>query len=411
MNSAELTTDVLIIGAGPAGAVAAGLLRKKGWRVLVLEKQHFPRFSIGESLLPQCMAFVAEAGMTEAVEAGGFQYKNGAAFHHAGCDTAFDFREKFSAGPGTTFQVERGQFDQILSTEAEKAGADVRFGHEILAVDFEGDIPLVDVGTDEGDVYEVSARFVLDASGFGRVLPRLLDLETPSSFPVRMALFTHVEDRIDGADHDREKILITVHPEHRDVWYWLIPFGNGRSSLGVVARPEFMERYQGATGERLKQVVHEDPNLARLLANAQWDTPAREIRGYSANVKQLWGRHFALLGNAAEFLDPVFSSGVTIAMKSASLAAESLDRQLRGESVDWDASFAEPLKKGVDTFRTYVDGWYDGSFQDVIFAENPSVPVREMVSSILAGYAWDTANPYVSESRRRLRVLAELCRE
>ncbi|WP_246180506.1 NAD(P)/FAD-dependent oxidoreductase [Marinobacter changyiensis] len=411
MNSSELTTDVLIIGAGPAGAVAAGLLRKKGWRVLVLEKQHFPRFSIGESLLPQCMAFVAEAGMTEAVEAGGFQYKNGAAFHHAGRDTAFDFREKFSAGPGTTFQVERGQFDHILATEAEKAGVDVRFGHEILAVDFESDVPLVEVGTDKGDAYQVSARFVLDASGFGRVLPRLLELETPSSFPVRMALFTHVADRIDAADYDRDKILITVHPEHRDVWYWLIPFGNGRSSLGVVVRPEFMGRYQGDAGERLKQVVDEDPNLARLLANAQWDTPVREIRGYSANVKQLWGRHFALLGNAAEFLDPVFSSGVTIAMKSASLAAESLDRQLRGESVDWDASFAEPLKKGVDTFRTYVDGWYDGSFQDVIFAENPSVPVREMVSSILAGYAWDTANPYVSESRRRLRVLTELCRE
>lgn len=410
MNSAELTTDVLIIGAGPSGAVAASLLRKKGWRVLVLEKQHFPRFSIGESLLPQCMEFVAEAGMTDAVEAGGFQYKNGAAFHHAGRDTAFDFREKFSPGPGTTFQVERGRFDQILAAEAEKVGADVRFGHEIQAVDFEGECPRVDVRTDEANAYQVSARFVLDASGFGRVLPRLLELETPSSFPVRMALFTHIEDGIDVAEYDRDKILITVHPEHRDVWYWLIPFGNGRSSLGVVARPEFMTSYQGAAGERLKQVVSEDPNLARLLANAQWDTSVSEIRGYSANVKQLWGRHFALLGNAAEFLDPVFSSGVTIAMKSASLAAESLDRQLRGESVDWDASFAEPLKKGVETFRSYVEGWYDGSFQDVIFAENPSVPVREMVSSILAGYAWDTDNPYVSESRRRLRVLAELCR-
>jgi flavin-dependent dehydrogenase len=356
------------------------------------------------------MAFVEEAGMTEAVAAGGFQYKNGAAFHHAGRDTAFDFREKFSPGPGTTFQVERAKFDQILAREAEKAGADVRFGHEIVSVDFEGDRPQVEVATDEGGAYSVSARFVLDASGFGRVLPRQLDLETPSSFPVRMALFTHVEDRIDAADYDRDKILITVHPEHRDVWYWLIPFGNGRCSLGVVARPGFVEQYHGEGQSRLKQIVNQDPNLARLLVNAEWDTPLREIRGYSANVKQLWGNHFALLGNAAEFLDPVFSSGVTIAMKSASLAAGVLDRQLRGENVDWDADFAEPLKKGVDTFRTYVDGWYDGSFQDVIFAENPSVPVREMISSILAGYAWDTANPYVSESRRRLRVLSELCR-
>lgn len=410
MSLADLTTDVLIIGAGPSGAVAAGLLRRKGWNVLVLEKQHFPRFSIGESLLPQCMVFLAEAGMGESVEAAGFQYKNGAAFHHAGRNTAFDFQEKFSSGPGTTFQVERARFDQILATEAEQAGADVRFGHEILAVDFEGDIPFVDVRTDAGEAYQVSARFVLDASGFGRVLPRLLELETPSSFPVRYALFNHVEDRIDVADYDRNKILITVHPERRDIWYWLIPFGNGRSSLGVVIRPELLEGYQGDTGECLKQLVQEDPNLARLLANAKWDNAAREIHGYSADVKQLWGRHFALLGNAAEFLDPVFSSGVTIALKSASLASAALDRQLSGETVDWDVAFARPLKQGVDTFRTYVDGWYDGSFQDVIFAENPSVPVREMISSILAGYAWDTDNPYVSESRRRLRVLAELCR-
>lgn len=149
--------------------------------------------------------------------------------------------------------------------------------------------------------------------------------------------------------------------------------------------------------------------MSKVLGNAVWDTPAREINGYSANVKSLHGPGFALLGNAAEFLDPVFSSGVTIAMRSASMAAGLLHRQLEGETVDWETEFAIPLKRGVDTFRVYVEGWYEGSFQDVIYYEKASPEIRRMISSILAGYAWDGKNPYVSEPRRRLRVLAELC--
>ncbi|MBB5320264.1 NAD(P)/FAD-dependent oxidoreductase [Marinobacter oulmenensis] len=410
MNTAELDSDVIIIGAGPSGAIAAALLRQKGHQVTILEKQHFPRFSIGESLLPQCMAFIEEAGMMPAVEAAGFQYKNGAAFHYDGRNGAFDFREKFTPGWGTTWQVQRDRFDQILAQEAEKQGTPIHYGHEITAADFSGEQPVLSVRTDDGRQYQARARYVLDASGFGRVLPRLLDLETPSEFPVRVSLFTHIEDRIDHPGHDRNKILITVHPEHRDVWYWLIPFSNGRSSLGVVVRPDMLDARSGEPMAVLQQMVSEDPNLSEVLANAQWDTPVREIRGYSRNVRQLCGKNYALLGNAAEFLDPVFSSGVTIAMKSASLAVDVLDRQLRGETVDWQADYAEPLMVGVDTFRTYVNAWYEGSFQDVVFAENPSEQIKAMVSSILAGYAWDTDNPYVSESERRLGTLAEICR-
>ena len=410
MNTKDLDTDIIIIGAGPSGAVAAALLRKHGYPVTILEKQHFPRFSIGESLLPQCMEFLEEAGMVSAIEQGGFQYKNGAAFHYDGKNSAFDFREKFSPGWGTTFQVQRARFDHILAQEAEKQGAEVRYGHEIVEADFTGERPWLKVRTDEGEEYQARAGFVLDASGFGRVLPRLLDLETPSEFPVRMSLFTHVQDNIDHPGHDRDKILITVHPERRDVWFWLIPFADGRCSLGVVARPEFIESRDGEPMDVLREIVGEDPNLSTLLANPEWDTPAREIRGYSCNVKHLAGNNYALLGNAAEFLDPVFSSGVTIAMKSASLAADALHRQFSGEAVDWQSDYARPLMTGVDTFRTYVEAWYEGTFQDVVFAENPSDSVKQMISSILAGYAWDTKNPYVAESRRRLATLAELCR-
>ena len=153
----------------------------------------------------------------------------------------------------------------------------------------------------------------------------------------------------------------------------------------------------------------EDPELAKLMADAQWDTPVRRIAGYAANVKALWGKGYALLGNAGEFLDPVFSSGVTIAMKSASLAAEMIRREWAGETVDWEKDYAQPLKEGVNTFRVFVESWYAGGFQKILFYKRKSDEVRQMIASILAGYAWDQKNPYVAEPRRRLAALERLC--
>jgi flavin-dependent dehydrogenase len=403
-------TDILIIGAGPAGAVAAGLLRQQGRQVLILEREQFPRFSIGESLLPQSMEYIEAAGMLRAVVEAGFQYKNGAAFACGEQHTEFDFRDKFSQGWGTTYQVQRARFDEVLANEAARLGAEVRYRHEVLAVDVSGERPSVQVRGADGRTYGVTANFLLDASGFGRVLPRLLGLEYPSGFPTRGAIFTHVQDNAPaGAGFDRQKILVTVHPEHCDVWYWTIPFSDGRCSQGVVARTEFLAQYKGSDTERLQALVSEAPGLRTLFANAVWDTPARSITGYSANVKSLWGKNYALLGNAGEFLDPVVSSGVTIAFKSASLAAACLKRQAAGESVDWESDYARPLKAGVDTFRVFVESWYAGGFQKVIFHDKASPEIRRMISSILAGYAWDTGNPYVAESKRRLAVLEELC--
>jgi flavin-dependent dehydrogenase len=377
--------------------------------VLVIEKEQFPRFSIGESLLPQSMAYIEEAGMLRDVVEAGFQFKNGAAFSYGDAYTDFDFRDKFSAGWGTTYQVQRGTFDKVLADAAERAGAEVRYRHEVTAVDVEGERPSVTVKSPEGELYTVQARHLLDASGFGRTLSRLLKLETPSDFPVRGAIFTHVADHIPLGTFDREKIRITVHPAHTHVWFWTIPFSNGRCSLGVVAKNEFLAQYTGTETERLRAIVSEVPSLTALLGQAEWDTPARQIVGYAANVKSLWGRGYALLGNAGEFLDPVFSSGVTIAFKSASLACECIAREHRGEAVDWQRDYAAPLKAGVDTFRAYVEAWYEGSFQKIIFHQNGSPDIRRMISSLLAGYAWDQTNPYVAESKRRLAVLAELC--
>lgn len=406
----SLAVDVAIIGAGPSGAIAASLLHQQGKRVLVLEKQHFPRFSIGESLLPCCMQFIEEAGMLDALNAAGFQHKNGAAFRRNGTYTTFDFTDKFTPGPGTTFQVQRASFDKLLADTAQGQGVDIRYGETVEAIELTEN-PRLTVRNEQGERYQISAQYVLDASGFGRVLPRLLDLESPSCLPPRSAIFTHVEDNISDANFDRNKILISVHPEYKDIWYWLIPFSNGRCSLGVVAEPQLLERLQGSLEQQLMSIVNEEPGLKTLLANAEVVQECATLKGYSANVSRLATDKFALLGNAGEFLDPVFSSGVTIAMQSASMAAKCVTKQLNGEAVDWQADYSAPLMQGVNAFRTYVQAWYDGRFQDVIFYEEPNERIKQMICSILAGYAWDTNNPFVKDSERRLNMIVELCQQ
>ncbi|MFA0113653.1 NAD(P)/FAD-dependent oxidoreductase [Vibrio sp. 10N.261.46.E11] len=410
----KLSTQVVIIGAGPSGSIAASLLHKKGIDVRVIEKSLFPRFSIGESLLPACMEVIEQAGMSEAVANANFQFKDGAAFRKNGVYTAFNFEDKFSSGPGTTFQVQRGSFDKVLADSAEAQGVTIDYQHELVGINFAEDRTILDVQVQGGERYQLEAQYVLDGSGFGRVLPKMLDLEEPSRLPPRKAIFTHINDHISATDndleYDRSKILVSVHPTNPDVWYWLIPFSNGVSSFGVVGEPKFFESYPEDKIAAIKQLATEESGLAEILANAEYPNPAGEIGGYSVNVKHLATDRYALLGNAGEFLDPVFSSGVTIAMKSAQFVVECVEKQLNGEKVNWDREYAEPLMIGVNTFRTYVEGWYSGALQDVIFYQEPNPKIKQMVCSILAGYAWDQSNPYVNESKRRLKTLAEICR-
>lgn len=359
MKPDHVDVDVAIVGAGPAGAVAAGLLRKAGRSVLVLERQHFLRFSIGESLLPQSMHYLDEAGMLQAVIEAGFQFKNGAYFVHRDRMSSFDFREKTTPGWGTAYQVERATFDDLLIRCAARQGADVRFGHTVRAFT-PGERPQLDVIDEAGQRYRVRASFVLDASGFGRVLPRLLDLEAPTGMPTRAAVFSHVEDRLPAGSTDRDKICIAVHPERRDVWFWMIPLTNGRSSVGCVAQASFLDVPEADREALLRGLLQTEPTLARLVGTKPFVMPVRHIGGYASNVARLHGPGYALLGNAGEFLDPIFSSGVTIAMRSSHLAVHALERQWRGETVDWACDYDIALRRGIDTFRAFVERWYSG---------------------------------------------------
>jgi len=400
--------DVAIIGGGPAGAIAASLLANKGRKVQVFESQHFPRFSIGESLLPHCVEFLTEAGLYDAVAAHGFQFKDGAMFSRNGAFAAIDFRNKSAPGPATVYQVRRDQFDDILIHGAMDKGAEVHFGAKVTAFEADAEAAQLTVEAEDGTVSRVEASFVMDASGFGRVLPRLLNLDKPSDMQKRRSCFRHIHDHIDHPAFDRDKILVTIHPDNPQVRLWLIPLADGMASIGAVGEDSVMEAAGDTPQARLDHFIASAGILADILSHATEARPTQEIIGFSRNVSSLTGNRFVLLGNAAEFLDPVFSSGVTIAMKSASLAAGLVERTLEGEIIDWEADFTQQLKPGIEAFRACVNAWYDGLLPRLIFFEDRNEDVTRHFTSILAGYAWDQQNPIVREPKRFFKLMDTL---
>ena len=396
--------DVLVIGAGPAGTVAASIINKAGFKVKIVEKQKFPRFVIGESLLPRCMEALTEAGFVDALKEKGFQEKSGAKFVKNGKVCDYFFADQFTAGWNWTWQVPRAEFDKTLADTVESMGVPVCYETTVTAIKFNGSDSVTTVEDQQGNKTEIEARFIIDGSGYGRVIPRLFNLDKPSNLPPRKALFTHVIDLNRSMDDEPNRITIIVHKP--GVWIWVIPFSSGITSVGFVGNPEFFNDYAGDNEKVLRQLIATQPYLAARLKGVEFVLDTRTLQSWSTTTDQFYGEGFVLTGNVTEFLDPIFSSGVTLATVSSQKAANLVIRKLKGEEVDWEQEYTKHLLQGVNTFRSYVMAWYEGTLDTIFFAEKQNYEVKKMICSVLAGYVWDLSNPFVKNHDSALQLLA-----
>lgn len=398
--------DVLVVGAGPSGAVAASILHQREIKVKVVEKQKFPRFVIGESLIPRCMDHFDEAGFVEGVLEKNFEKKFGARFMrgHEVCN--FDFSQKFSDGWDWTWQLPRAEFDKTLTDILQNRGVDLEFETSVESVEFKGSESLTTVVTTKGRK-QIHAKFIIDASGYGRVLPRLLNLDAPSSLESMSAIFTQVVDK--NRPEGKEGTLITFDVLSRKNWFWVIPFSDGRTSLGLVSPEEFLEAIDKENStETFQAIIQQSDYYKKRFENVEFLFPPKTMIGYSIAVKQIYGPGYALTGNSAEFLDPVFSSGVCFATESGALAAKLAAKQIKGETVDWGKEYEKHIMFGVDVFRSYVKTWYSGDLQKLFFHPEVNQDVRRKLCSVLAGYVWDKENPFVAKHDRAVQAIAHV---
>jgi len=400
-------TDVLVIGAGPAGTIAASILKQKGLNVKIVEKQQFPRFVIGESLLPRCMDHLDAAGLLDAVKAQGFQEKFGALFVRGNEVCDYLFADQFTKGWNWTWQVPRAQFDKTLADEVERKGVPIDYKTGVTDIKFHNDHSITTVEHADGSKKEIQANFIVDASGYGRVIPRMFNLDEPSNFPVRKAFFAHIKDPKRPGGVNGNRITVVVHT--KDVWIWIIPFSTGITSVGFVGTPEFFAQFNGTDEKAYRAMLATDATTSVRFKGEEIVFPSTVIEGYAIRTKKLYGDGFVLTGNATEFLDPVFSSGVTFAMESGHTAANLVARHLKGDgTVDWHNEYTAHMMQGINTFRSYVSGWYDGTLHDIFFAKNIRQDFKNQICSVLAGYVWDLENPFVKKHDTMLQTLAKV---
>src|ERR1700744_6103835 len=252
--------DVLVIGAGPAGSIAAAIMHRGGLSVQIVEKMCFPRFVIGESLLPRCMEALEEAGLLDAVKAKHFQRKDGAKFVMDGNICDFNFSNQYTKGWQWTWQVPRAEFDKTLADECARMGVTVNYETEVTNIQIFDGHSVTTVKDKDGNVSEIKARFIVDGSGYGRVIPRMFGLERASSQPPRKAVFCHITDPKRNEAFEPNRIIVYVHDPK--TWIWVIPFSNGNTSVGYVGDPEFFEQYKGTLTEQYRALINAEPELA-----------------------------------------------------------------------------------------------------------------------------------------------------
>ena len=388
------TPDVLVIGGGPAGSTAAALLARKGWRVTLLEKARHPRFHIGESLLPMNMPILERLGVLEQVRQIGV-LKLGADFPaDDGSFNVFDFRRTLRGEPDFAFHVKREDFDQLLFEHARTCGADMREETKVDAVDFDADGAI----TVSAGAARFRPRYLLDASGRDAFLGGKLGIKRRNEKHASAAVFSHYRGvrRREGRDAGNVSIY-----RHEHGWLWLIPLREGVMSAGAVCFPEYLKQRRGDTEGFLQRTLESIPEIAERMRGAERVAPVHVTGNYAYDCSRMHGRHWSLIGEAYSFVDPMFSSGVYLAMQSAEQAVDMVDAALRepAREAALQREMQRRLDTGLDEFKWFIYRFTSPTMKH-LFANPRNVwRVEEAVVSMLAGDVFD-ARPVL----RRLRI-------
>ena len=388
----DCACEVLVMGGGPAGSTAATLLARMGRKVILLEKARHPRFHIGESLLPMNLPLFERLGVLEKVAAMGV-FKPGADFeadNERGYNT-FAFKRAIGNSPPHAYQVWRQDFDKMLFEHAHAAGADAREGHEVVAVEqVDSRRSDVEVSTDDGQSYRITAQYVVDATGRDTFLSSKKRLRRKNGEHQSAAIFGHFRGAECRPGEDAGNISI-YRFEHG--WMWMIPLPDGVMSIGAVCRPAYLKQRKGKTVDFFLETLQQNEDLGRRIEHAKLIGEEVRVTGnYSYDSAQMGGPGWVMIGDAFAFLDPVFSSGVYLAMSGAEQAATVVDTALR--EPQREASLLRKLERrqraGMKRFAFFIYR-FNSPIMDRIFRQPRNIwQIEQGVISMLAGDLFDS---------------------
>jgi flavin-dependent dehydrogenase len=401
--------DVVVIGGGPAGSTAATLLARRGYQVIALEKARHPRFHIGESLLPMNLPVFERLGVLDKVRALGV-YKGGADFeaHNDRGYNTYAFARAIGSSPPHAYQVWRQDFDKMLYDHARDSGADAREGQEVLSVEqVNSRESNLRVRGDDGREYSIQARYVVDASGRDAFLSANKKLRRKNHEHQSAAIFGHFRNAAQRPGEDAGNISI-YRFEHG--WIWMIPLRDGVMSVGAVCRPEYLKQRKGRTVEFLLETLRQNPAAwTRLESATLIGNEVRVTGNYSYDSLRMGGPGWVLVGDAFAFLDPVFSTGVYLAMSGAEQAAQVVDAALR--QPEREAALLRQLEKrqraGMARFSFFIHR-FNGPIMAQMFREPRNTwQLEQGVISMLAGDLFDT--PKVLWRLQLFKLVYALC--